>query len=152
MSRHPHDNSAPRTDLRANSSAPHGLTDNAATIPVSHSAVDTYLCHLLHLYLSVEEASKYSFHSFRIGFATALLAAGCSHDTIQALARWRSEKSILIYGRMDAPMYCDYVDKALQQNTMSITGRRLPFAIDEGEMLAVAEAYYAKEHDKAAAS
>ena len=128
------------------------FTDTAATIPVSHSTVDTYLRHLLHLYLSVEEASKYSFHSFRIGFATALLAAGCSHDTIQALARWRSEESILIYGRMDATLYCDYVDKALQQNTMSITGRRLPFAIDEGEMLAVAEAYYAKEHDKAAAS
>jgi hypothetical protein len=36
---------------------------------------------LLLVHVSSEEADTYSFHSFRIGFATSLLAAGCSYDT-----------------------------------------------------------------------
>ena len=104
--------------------------------PMSHSLVDTYLNHLLLLHLDPTEARRFSFHSFRIGFATALLAAGCSYDTIQALARWRSTESILIYARMDETAYCDFVTSALQQHTTSVTGRALPFAIDNDTLMA----------------
>ena len=121
------------------------FTDISAAKPMTHSTVDTYLRHFLILHLSAEEADQFSFHSFRIGFATALLAAGCSHETIQALVRWRSEESIRIYGRMDASTYGSLISKALTQNTQSITGRRLPFAIDSDDFLVAAETYYADD-------
>ena len=112
------------------------FTDAAAVTPISHSTVDTYLHHLLRLHLSKAEAERFSFHSFRIGFATSLLAAGCSHDTIKALARWSSDESILIYARMDPEVYTSWVKKALSQETASITGLRLPFAIDNDDAMA----------------
>jgi hypothetical protein len=51
-----------------------------------HSAVETYLGHFLTLSLGAA-AGNYSFHSFRIGFACALMAAGCDVYTIQTLSR-----------------------------------------------------------------
>jgi hypothetical protein len=95
-----------------------------------------YLHHFLRFHLAEEEAVRYSFHSFRIGFATSLLAAGCSYDTIKALARWSSDESILIYARMDPEVHTGWVKKALKQETASITGLRLPFAIDNDDVAA----------------
>ncbi len=112
------------------------FTDATSYAPMTHSTVDTYLTHLLLVHMSAAEAEQYSFHSFRIGFATALLAAGCSHEKIQALARWRSEESILIYGRMDPEEYTKWISAALLQETSTITGRRLPFAIDADQIVA----------------
>ena len=43
---------------------------------------------------------EYSCHSFRIGFACALLATSCPYAMIQALARWRSDRSVAIYARL----------------------------------------------------
>ena len=50
-----------------------------------------YLDHLLDVHVPAEKVASYSVHSLRIGFACALLAAGCPYDMIQALARWRSD-------------------------------------------------------------
>ena len=75
-----------------------------------------------------------------------VLAAGCSHDTIKALARWSSDESILIYARMDPEVYTSWVKKALSQETASITGLRLPFAIDNDDAMATfskVEAHFA---------
>jgi integrase len=119
---------------------------DASFTPMSHSIVDTYLRIFLRLYLSEEEAERFSFHSFRIGFATALLAAGCSFDTIKALVRWSSDESVLIYARMDPESYTAWVKKALRQETASITGMRLPFPIDNDDVMATfskAEACFA---------
>lgn len=109
---------------------------DAKFTPISHSTVDTYLRHLLLCHVSIEEAESYSFHSFRIGFATSLLAAGCSYDTIQALARWRSPQSLLIYARMDPRDYTAWIERALRQDPQTVTGKRLPFAIDEDGFIA----------------
>ena len=65
-------------------------------------------------------------HSSRVGFACALLAAGCPPATIQALARWSSAESLAVYARLNPADYAGWVSKALLQRTDSVTTRRLP--------------------------
>ena len=109
------------------------VTDSSLA-PLRHSTVDTYLGLLLKLHFGAE-ASKYSFHSFRIGFACALLAAGCDPYTIQALARWRSVESLRIYARMNPDVYAGWVTKALSQRASSTSTANLP-VIDRHDALA----------------
>jgi len=109
------------------------VTD-AALSTMYHSTVDTYLRRLLDLHFG-KSAGNYSFHSFRIGFACALLAAGCDVYTIQALARWRSTESIRIYARMNPEMYADWIAKSLLQRASSTSTANLP-VIDKSEALA----------------
>ena len=100
-----------------------------------HSTVDTILGNFLRLDLSAERARAFSFHSFRIGFACCLLAAGCPYDMIQALARWRSAESVKVYARLNPETYTEWVSKSLLHQASSTTGRRLP-TIDADEMVA----------------
>ena len=72
------------------------------------------------------EAKTRSFHSFRVGFACALLAAGESYAMIQAAARWRSAHSITIYARLNPTDHADLVDKALAHSASSTSTRNLP--------------------------
>jgi len=58
--------------------------------PMSHGTVDRYLGLLLRSLMPEAEPVKYSFHSSRVGFASAPLAAGCPPATIQAFASWSS--------------------------------------------------------------
>ena len=106
--------------------APLFFTDGRSFAPMTHSTVDTYLGHLLRATVPSDQVASYSFHSFRIGFASALLAANCPYDMIQALARWRSDKSVAIYARLNPEDYAGWVAKALQQDTTSTTTARLP--------------------------
>jgi hypothetical protein len=111
---------------------------DARLAPLRHSTVDTYLGHLLKLHLG-EASGNYSFHSFRIGFACALMAAGCDVYTIQALARWRSTESIRIYARMNPDVYADWVTKSLQErasSTSTANYARSGIVIDRHEALA----------------
>ena len=103
--------------------------------PFTHSSVDTYLGHLLRHCVDPADTNSYSFHSFRIGFACALLAAGCPYDMIQALSRWRSAESVKIYARINPNDYTDWVQRALLQQTTSRTTARLP-VIDAHDMIA----------------
>ena len=107
---------------------------DAKLATMHHSTVDTYLGHFLKRHLGAA-AGNYSFHSFRIGFACALLAAGCDVYTIQALARWRSPESIRIYARMNPDVYAGWVAKSLQQRASSTSTANLPI-IDHHEALA----------------
>jgi hypothetical protein len=56
-------------------------------------------------------ACKYSFHSSRVGFSCALLAAGCPPATIRALARWNSAESLKIYARLNLADYVSWISK-----------------------------------------
>ena len=53
------------------------FVSSAALQPVLHSTVDCYPEHLLRANVPEERTKAYSFHSFRIGFSCALLAASC---------------------------------------------------------------------------
>jgi hypothetical protein len=55
---------------------------------MSHATVDRLLKKLHRVELPEAEAAKYSFHRFKVGFASALAVAGCPPATIRALARW----------------------------------------------------------------
>ena len=111
-----------------------------SSTPMLQSTVDTYLRHLLVANVPAEKVDSYSFHSFRIGFACALLAAKCPYDMIQALARWRSDKSVAIYARLNPEDYTSWVAKALQQETTSTTTARMPVVIDDHERVAMLQA------------
>jgi hypothetical protein len=45
---------------------------------------------------------------------------------IQALARWRSDKSVAIYARLNPSEYSGWVAKAMRQTTTSRTVARMP--------------------------
>jgi len=45
---------------------------------------------------------------------------------IQALARWRSDRSVAIYARLNPSEYSGWVTKAMQQTTTSRTVARVP--------------------------
>ena len=94
--------------------------------------------------------SFFTFHSFRIGFACALLEAGCSYDMIQALARWKSNQSIVIYARLEPHAYADWVDKAMLQSTSSTTARDLPTINDDVRVASFAQAAAHFEREGAA--
>ena len=129
--------------------APLFFTDGRSFAPMTHSTVDTYLGHLLRANVPAEEVASYSFHSFRIGFASALLAANCPYDMIQALARWRSDKSIAIYARLNPEDYAGWVTKALQQHTTSTTTASLT-PIDARDAVATFPNAHAHFRDAAA--
>eukprot|EP00965_Chrysotila_dentata_P164448 5429662-Pleurochrysis_carterae.AAC.1 len=80
------------------------LTADNAT-PLTPSQADKLLASLLADYLCPDEASRYSWHSFRIGLATMLQCAGCPPHLIQALCRWQSPKSLTFYCRVEASIY-----------------------------------------------
>jgi hypothetical protein len=112
--------------------------DTKAFRPMSHGTAGRYLGLLLRSLMPEADAVKYSFHSFRVGFASALLAASCPPATIQALARRSSAESLAIYARFNPADYAGWVSKALLQRIDSITTRRLlPLPIiDEFEIVA----------------
>jgi hypothetical protein len=103
--------------------------------PMTQSTLDTYLDYLLRIYLSAEEASVRSFHSFRIGLACCLRASGCPDPIIQALLRWRSPESLEVYGRLNADARDKYLQAAFKTSASSVSSANLP-TIDISDALA----------------
>ena len=81
---------------------------------------------LLSWFLSPEQADWYSWHSFRVGLACALLAAGAPDSIILALCRWRSTASLRIYARLNREVYGQWLDNADGQSLSSVQGANLP--------------------------
>jgi hypothetical protein len=98
---------------------------------MSHATADLLLQHLLLHVLSEADADKYSFQSFRSGFACALLAAGCPPAAIQALARWSSEGSLKVCGKLSPSNCAAWIAEDSTQRADSITTRHMPPLIGE---------------------
>jgi hypothetical protein len=90
-----------------------------------HRHLEVVLLTLLLSFMSASDANKYSWHSFRIGLACALLAAGASDAVIMALCRWRSVASLRIYARINPDDYTRFIDDASALNLSSIQGPNL---------------------------
>eukprot|EP00965_Chrysotila_dentata_P121065 4004077-Pleurochrysis_carterae.AAC.1 len=90
-------------EASARQSVPFLKADNAS--PLTPSQADNLLASLLLDCLSPAEATRYSWHSFRIGLATRLRCAGCSPHLIQALCRWQSPKSLTFCCRFETSTY-----------------------------------------------
>jgi hypothetical protein len=70
--------------------------------------------------------SCFTFHSFRVTLATQLGAMGCSAAQIQAMCRWQSEASLLIYNRMQPHRAIKLLTKAQDVHVTSYTAANLP--------------------------
>ena len=67
------------------------------------------------------DATKFTLHSFRAYFACALMASGHSVGEIQALARWRSPKSVAIYATLSAEAYEAHIRRASRADVSAKT-------------------------------
>ena len=101
------------------------FTTDSSFKPMRHRHLEVVLLTLLLSFMSASQASKYSWHSFRIGLACALLAAGASDAIIMALCRWRSVASLRIYARINPEDYSRFIDDASALNLSSIQGPNL---------------------------
>jgi len=94
--------------------------------PMRHNVADATLRALLRTFMDEETASHYSWHSFRIGLACSLLAAGASESVILALCRWRSPESLRVYARFNRSVSAAWLDAAAGQTINSVQAPNLP--------------------------
>lgn len=87
-------------------------------IPFSLSALDHVLALLLRqvasshpTILKPEHCTRYSWHSFRRGLASALVKLNVPPEHIQRICRWATPESLKQYGIMDADTYCRWVER-----------------------------------------
>ena len=73
-----------------------------------------------------EDPSCFSWHSFRVLLATQLGAAGATDAQIQAICRWQSLQSLVIYRRMQPRLFITLLDKAMQADITSYSTLNLP--------------------------
>ncbi|MEM7516339.1 MAG: tyrosine-type recombinase/integrase [Planctomycetota bacterium] len=111
----------------------------APSQPLRHSTVDRLLQGLLTHVAGVDSVAQYSFHSHRITIASKLRKAGFDWPTIQALVRWRSVESALIYARLTPAGHASALATALSVDATSVTAEQLP-TIDASEIAAALHA------------
>ena len=68
----------------------------------------------------------FSFHSWRVTLASALLAIGASTDQICRLVRWVGTSSLAIYARLEPERQMSLRRRALAQDPTAIAAERLP--------------------------
>jgi len=94
----------------------------------------TIFGNLLRVFLSAEEAKRYSTHSFRIFLACAAHKAGVPSADIQALCRWRSPESLMAYVRWDPDEYADLVERSMGMEINPLHVANLPH-LDPGPLV-----------------
>ena len=87
---------------------------------LSHSRLDSILHALLLKCFDSSVADTHSWHSFRIGLACALHAAGADDATIQLACRWLSPESLRLYRRLGTSEVIAWVDSAERANVDTI--------------------------------
>jgi hypothetical protein len=78
-------------------------------------------------------ATRFSWHSFRIYLCTALHESKCPDAVIQALLRWRSDKSMKEYKRLTYAAYDSWLQGAQQAEVRTVTAPNLLPLIDVEE-------------------
>ena len=81
---------------------------------------------LLLIGVPAQQIKCYSFHSFRIFLACALLARGASDSMIQAMLRWQTPQSLRVYARINASQYGSVIEDALLADISSVQAHNLP--------------------------
>jgi hypothetical protein len=94
--------------------------------PFTGNFIDNFLKKSLGTFMTTEETKKLSPHSFRIFLACALRAANASDSVIQALCRWQSIESLHTYALMDKDGYMEYINRAMEADSMAIRVDSLP--------------------------
>jgi hypothetical protein len=74
--------------------------------------MDTLLDHMLTLCFGLAAKRRYSWHSMRVGLATALKAANVDDSVIQMICRWTNPESLRAYARHGQSLHINCVDQA----------------------------------------
>lgn len=94
--------------------------------PYTHAVLDRLLDHMLTLCFGAKIASCYSWHSLRIGLATALKAANVDNDIIQMICRWTNPESLRAYARHGQSLHISCVDQAERAVIDAIQAANVP--------------------------
>jgi hypothetical protein len=97
--------------------------------------------------LGVEEAKKYTLHSFRAYLASSMLAAGCSDTQIQAALRWASEDAVNTYKTINAEGYGSWLLAAEGERLTGTRARNLPRPTPRTDFDDMAAEFLASEED-----
>jgi hypothetical protein len=92
--------------------------------PLSGSLADRILVAALK-HLCPRDYRRYSWHSFRIQLACALLAAGATNAEIMHICRWQDEESLKTYARMEPGQYTALLESAFGKDFDQLTARHL---------------------------
>jgi hypothetical protein len=88
------------------------LFADEAGAPYTHAVMDTLLDRLLAHCFGQQAVARHSWHSMRIGLATALKAANVDDDVIQMICRWTNPESLRAYARHGQSLHINCVDQA----------------------------------------
>jgi hypothetical protein len=80
--------------------------------PYSHAVMDTLLDLMLTHCFGLSAKRCYSWHSMRVGLATALKAANVDDSVIQMICRWTNPESLRAYARHGQSLHINCVDQA----------------------------------------
>ena len=100
-------------------------TDTAAA-PLTHSMADTLFRALAAEGLGNARAAQLSLHSPRVFAASALLARGCPRPLIMALCRWKDERSLEVYARLNPADYIGWAHRMASATVSPIAPRNIP--------------------------
>ena len=94
--------------------------------PFTHAVLDALLDQMLHICFGAGAVKCYSWHSLRIGLATALKATKCSDDIIQMICRWANPESLRAYARHGQSLHINCVDAAEKAVVDAIQSATVP--------------------------
>lgn len=102
------------------------LFADEAGLPYTHAVLDTLLDHMLRHCFGQGAVASHSWHSMRIGLATALKAAKVDDDVIQMICRWTNPESLRAYARHGQSLHINCVDQAEHAIIDSIQSANVP--------------------------
>ena len=102
------------------------FVSDAAGTPMSHAVVDAIFAAACLVALGAAVARTLSLHSGRVWLACALLAAGHSTATIQAMCRWLSPAAVRIYAHMNPEAAMGMLDSAMAAALTSRLSSNIP--------------------------
>ena len=74
----------------------------------------------------VSHLGRYTTHSFRITLCTRLRRAECPVDKIKQILRWRSDDSVMLYGRLPDDELAMWLRKSRQVTVETAIASHLP--------------------------
>ena len=121
-----------RAPCRGEARATTPLFARPGGVLLTHSYMDPILSSVLTYTIGRENAAKYSWHSFRIGLACALRAAGCPPDVVQLICRWMCAESLRIYSLKGISEHAHWISCAENAPVDAVRGAVYP-VVSAGE-------------------